>query len=100
MRYKGKNQPHTRELRRLWEVEIYDGDPDKKKTKIKKETVVAWNAVDAIRACGNRKLAKEPEALCYVTWPDEDGMPIYKIKDTSGPTKEEIKPTIETRKSD
>lgn len=93
MQYKGANGK-SRHLRRLWEVTVYDGNPDAKKPKTRKETVVAWNAVDAIRLCGGAA-AKEPKAVCYVTWPngDESG-PIHRIESTAGPTDEEIKPTI------
>ena len=86
----------SRELRRLWEVEYYDGDPDDKKTKTKKETVVAWNHVDAIRKLGGRRVAKQPVEITYVTWPekDQDVDEVYEIHDTSGPTKKKVKPSI------
>jgi len=87
MRYKG------RELRRLFEVRVYTGDPDAKRPKTKKETVVAFNAVEAVRFCGG-KASKQPEPLCYVTWPEADGEPIFRINDTGGPTETEINPSI------
>lgn len=83
-----------RELRRLWEVEIYDGNPDAKKPKNHIEKVVAWNAVDAIRRCGEMRVASQPKAVCFVTWPEAEGSPIFKIESTAGPTDEEIKPSI------
>ena len=58
-----------RELRRLWEIEIYTEDPNENPdvpTPTKTETLVAWNAVGAIRATGGRA-AKEPKPLYYVT---------------------------------
>lgn len=90
MRYLG------RELRRLWEVKLYKGDPDAKKPKFKKETVVAWNTVDAIRQMGSRPVAEEPVQLTFVTWPeeDQDADEIYEIHDTSGPTNKKVKPTV------
>lgn len=93
MQYKGENGK-SRQLRRLWEVKVYDGNPDAKKTKTRKETVVAWNAVDAIRMCGG-VAAEPPKAVCFVTWPkgDETG-PIFRIESTAGPSDEEITPTI------
>ena len=95
MRYKGKTDLRSRELMRLFEVEVYDGDPDDSKTKTTKETIVAWNAMDAIRKCGARKLAYQPKELFHVTHPDQEGEPIYKIEDTGGPTEEEIQPSID-----
>jgi len=95
MRYKGKEDLRSRELMRLFELEVYDGDPDDPKTKTTKETIVAWNAMDAIRRCGARRLATQPKELHHVTHPDQEGEPIYKIKDTGGPTEEEVKPSID-----
>lgn len=84
-----------RELRRLWELKVYDGDPDAKKPKTKKETVVALNAVDATRRAGNRRLAVLPREIAYVTWPDNPGDSIYEIYDPSeGPTNKKVKPSI------
>jgi len=84
-----------RELRRLWEIEVYDGDPNKKKPKTHTETVIAWNAVDAIRKCGAMKAAKQPVDLGYVM--KDKGEAILKIEDTAGPTDEEVTPTIENQ---
>jgi hypothetical protein len=39
-------------MRKLYEVEVYLGDPDKKSTKTEVLTVVAWNEVDALRRLG------------------------------------------------
>ncbi len=83
----------TRELRRLWEVKVYVGDPDAKKPKTKYITVVAFNTVEAIRLCGG-KAASEPVALSYVTWPENPGDPILQISDTSGPTDKLVDPTV------
>lgn len=80
----------ARELRRLFEVELYTGNPDAKRPKKTKETVIAFNHVEALRICGNRKAVNLPKEVCFVTW-DE---PPRKILDTSGPTVEVIKPTI------
>lgn len=83
----------SRALRSLWTVKIYDGDPDKKKTRIREETIVAFNAVEAIRKCpGN--VAEQPERVCYVTFPEKDGYPIHRIENTAGPTEEVIEPSI------
>ena len=83
----------SRDLRALWELVIYTGNPDAKRPKTKKETVIAINAVDAIRRAG-KPVAKPPEFIDYVTWPEIEGGPIYIIKDTSGPTDIEVKPTV------
>lgn len=79
----------NRELRRLWEVEVYKGDPDDEKPKTKKETVIAFNAVEANRLAPG-PVASEPVAISFVTWDDE---PLL-IEDTSGPTNKKAKPTI------
>ncbi len=86
----------TRELRREWEVELYDGDRNDPDCPTHTETVVAWNAVEAIRKCGNRRVVKQPRALHYVTWPEQknSGGPIHKIESTAGPTDQVIEPTI------
>jgi len=95
--YKGKVKQMTQELRQLWEVQVYIGNPDAKKPKTKKETVLALNAVDAVRRCGTRKVAKPPKPLFFVTWPAEEGGPVHRINSTAGPTDEEIKPTIKEK---
>lgn len=87
--YKGPDDRITRALRRLWEVEIYEGDPDAKTPKTRTETVIAWNAVDAVRFCGG-KAASPPVAKDFVTW-DE---PPRIIRSTAGPEKATAKPTI------
>ena len=85
---------------RLFNVEIYDGDPDDPKTKILKETIIAWNAMDAIRRCGNRRLVSQPVASHHVTHPKEEDGPIFKINSTAGPTDDaEVKPSITTAPS-
>jgi hypothetical protein len=63
MRYK------SRELRRLWEVKVYEGDPDAKNPKIHRGTVIAFNSVEALRLCGG-KAAEPPREVCFVTWPE------------------------------
>jgi hypothetical protein len=89
-----------RELMRLFKVEVYDGDPDDPKTKTLKETIVAWNAMDAIRRCGNKRLVSQPVASHHVTHPKHEDGPIYKIDSTAGPTDEtEVKPSILTKPS-
>jgi len=87
-----------RELKRLWRVTLYTGNPDVKKPKTTTETCVAFNAVEAIRLFGSRQVVKQPEAICYVTWPEDDeGVgPIYKIEDTGGPSEEVIKSSLPT----
>jgi hypothetical protein len=85
----------ARELRRLWELVVYVGDPDAEKPKTKKETVVAFNPTDAVRRAAPRKLAVPAVALCFVTWPEEADGPVYEIYSTAGPTNKKVKPTID-----
>lgn len=87
---KYKNQ----ELKSLYEVKLYVDDPDKKKPKTVKETVIAFNHVDALRQCGNRKAAEMPKFLHHVTW---DEIP-KKITSTAGPEDIEVEPTIKDTK--
>lgn len=89
MRYKG------RELRQLFEVEIYVGDKDAVDPETKIETIVAWNGVDAIRRCAG-DVVKQPIALAFVTWPEpgDSAEKVYIINDTSGPTDTEVTPSI------
>lgn len=85
MRYKNINSgptQRTQELRRMWEVLVYDGDPDDPNVTTSVETVVAWNAVDATRRSG-KPVAAQPKALYYVTWPEYEGGPIYRIDNPS-----------------
>jgi hypothetical protein len=83
-----------RELRRLWEVEVFDGDPHDKDTAVYKTTIIAWNAVDAIRHAGSA-VAKQPIALYYVTWPDKPGGPVYRINSTAGgPVGDPVVPSV------
>jgi hypothetical protein len=91
----------SRELRRLWEVELYTGNPDAKKPKTKKETVIAWNNVDAIRRSGGQ-CASEPVSLGFVTWPPKENpeADVYFIEDTAGPTNKKAKPSIEPEPGD
>jgi hypothetical protein len=88
-----------RELRRLWEIEVYDGDPHEDPdtpTPTHKETIIAWNAVDAIRSAGG-PVAVQPKALFFVTWP-VPGDPeenIYRINNTGeGPVGDPIVPSV------
>ena len=79
-----------RELRRLWRIYVYDGDPnDPDGCSAREETVIAFNAVEANRKSGG-VLALQPEALHYVTWDDEP----LRIDSTAGPTREVIQPTL------
>jgi hypothetical protein len=76
-----------RELRRLWRVKVYKTD---KKVHTHEETLVAWNAVEAIRMARG-EVAKAPEAVCYITWDN----PPRRIDDPSaGPLDEIIEPSI------
>lgn len=85
-----------RELRRLWEIEVFDGDREDPECPTKVETVIAWNAVDAIRRTGDRAAA-QPKALHFVTWA-EDGdsaQRIFRINNTEeGPVGDPIEPSI------
>jgi len=83
-------------MRRLWEVEVFDGDREDPDCPIKKETVIAWNEVDAIRRTGDRA-ASRPKALHFVTWPNpgEDASKIFRINNTEeGPVGEPVEPTV------
>ena len=85
MRYKG------RELRQLFEVEIYTGDWQDGDEETRTVTALAVNAVDAIRRVGSsNRAATQPKPLFHVTWP-EPGQPasqIYRIDDTGGPAED------------
>lgn len=85
----------ARELRRLWELVVYVGDPDAEKPKTKKETVVAFNPVDAARRAMPRKLAVRPKELTFVTWPEPGETDIYEIYSTAGPSNKKVKATID-----
>lgn len=79
-------------LRQMFEIEVFKSaeERDAKKPKTKTETVLAWNAVDAIRRSGDLA-ASEPKSLGYVT-PGDDP---YFIEDPQkGPTKKKANPTI------
>ncbi len=90
MRYK------ARQLRRLWEVEIYMGDPDDPDTPTRTETVIALNGVEANRLAGGR-LVKPPKALYFVSWPKETGQPIFRVdRPDIGPIGEPVKPSTKT----
>ena len=95
MRYKGPNDLRTRELRRLWAVEIYEGNPDDPEVTIHRESIIAWNPTDAIRRCGER-VATQPESLGFITWDDE---PLF-IESTKGPTDRVAEPTIEVKEAE
>lgn len=86
----------TRMLRRLWECTVFKGDPDATKPKTKKETVIAWNEVDAIRKFGGSRLAKQPENIGWVTWPREQEDYVYFIQNpTEGPDeKKKVRPSV------
>lgn len=83
----------NRELRRLYEVEVYTGDPEANPVWVKKKTCVAFNQTQAIRVAGG-KVANQPKFICFVTWPEKHGDPLLEIKDTGGPTTHRIEPTI------
>ena len=85
----------ARELRRLWELVIYVGDPDAEKPKTKKETIVAFNPTDAARRALPRKLALPAVALSFVTWPEPPSEDLYEIYTTAGPTNKKVKPSID-----
>jgi hypothetical protein len=85
----------SRHLRRLWEVEVYKGDPDDPKTKTKTETLVAWNHVDAIRRAPGA-VATRPVEIGFVTWPDGKGDSYIIVSPKEGPTNKKVKPSIET----
>lgn len=98
MRFKNRADPlgMTRELRRLWEVDLYDGDRNDPNTPIRTETVVAFNAVEAIRKLHGFFVVTPPRAKHFVTWPElkkPDGQ-VLKIDTTAGPTDEVVEPTI------
>jgi hypothetical protein len=76
-----------RELRRLWELKVYKTD---KKVHTRTETVIAWNAVDAIRQARG-EVATQPKAVCYVTW-DDPPLEIY--DPTAGPIDKIVTPSI------
>jgi hypothetical protein len=88
----GKQPPKTRALRRLWLVQCFDGDPDDPNVGVVEKSCVAWNQPHAIRMCG--RVAKLPQHKCFVTWPENEGDPIYEIYDTAGPIDVEVKPTV------
>lgn len=88
-----------RELRRVWEVEIYEGDPEDPDVTTRTDTVIAWNQVEAIRRAGGR-VVKQPVSKGFVTWPDGREKRVFKIEDTAGPTDEEIAPSISTGADD
>jgi len=91
MKYNG------RELLRLWELEIVNGFPDRpEQVSFTVETVLAFNAVEATRVVGNKRLNSQPEPVCYVTWPDEENNDDtrYRIDSPRGPSTEVIVPSI------
>lgn len=85
-------------LRRLWKVKIVEKYGTKKrKPKIREETIIAWNAVDANRKAGGR-LAEEPEPVGWVTWPRGEEKHVYFIDNpTDGPLEDEkVEPSVGT----
>lgn len=96
MRYKG------RELRQLFEIEVYTGDWEAGDEKTRTVTALGVNAEDAIRRIGaSNRAATYPQALCFVTWPDpgEPASEIYRIDNTSGPSDEKIEPEFMRREA-
>ena len=103
MRWKDIRDPNpkarTRELRRLYLVKVFDGDPNDPDTPIREEQVIAWNAVDANNQF-SEDLVCEPEDLGYVTWPREghDKDDIFFIDNPKdGATDRRPFPTVEIR---
>jgi len=83
-----------RELRRLWEVDVYDGDPEDPDVEIRTETLIAWNAVDAIRH-SNGSVVSQPRAVCFVSWPEGSNPNIYRVDNTGdGPVGDAIVPSV------
>jgi hypothetical protein len=81
-----------RHLNRLWEVEIINEDDPAEPPR--KETLIAWNAVGAIRNTG-KPVARQPAALFFVTYPDAEGN-IYRIDSPrEGPTGDPVTPSIQ-----
>jgi len=84
----------SRSLRRLFEVKVYrpaKGKEPGPRTKTTKETVIAWNAVDAIRQVAPLAVAEQPRPLVFVTW-DEPPRVIH--NPTEGPMDEIVRPTM------
>lgn len=76
----------SRQLRRLYQVEIYKTD---KRVHTHTETLIAWNAVDANRRVQG-ELAVEPKPICFVTWDD----PPRRIENPTDGALETVLPTI------
>lgn len=84
----------SRSLRRLFEVSVYRPAKGRKpgpRTKTSTETVIAWNAVDAIRRVAPLEAAEQPRALVFVTW---DEPPRVILNPVDGPTDEVVTPTM------
>ena len=88
MRYKG------RDLRQLFEIEIYTGDWENGEFDTRTITALGVNAEDALRRLGRNRAATYPKALHFGSWPEpgEAFSEIYRIDDTSGPVGEILKP--------
>jgi hypothetical protein len=94
----------SRELQRLWETEIYEEDPNNHPdTATRRITIVAWNAVGAIRSAA-RWVARQPIPLHYVTHPDHDETGedrIFRINNArEGPVGPPLNPTIGAKSPD
>lgn len=76
----------NRQLRRLYELHVFIGTNNL----TTKETVIAWNSVDAIRQAPG-EVACEPKELAFVTWE----RPPRLIFDTAGPSEIIAEPTID-----
>lgn len=88
MRYK------NRELRRLWEVDVYEGDPDDEDVALRTETLIAFNQVEAVRRAGG-PVASLPRQICFVSWGEKEGDPIYRVDSPKeGPAGDPIEPSI------
>ena len=87
----------NRSLRRLWRVMVFHPAKGKSitdRTPRRAETLVAWNAVDAIRQAPGQ-LAREPEPVCWVTWDD----PPRRIENTQDGPLEVVEPSIALRET-
>jgi len=90
-----KPEERTRMLRRIWECEVYTGDPDDPEVETRSETVIAWNAVDANRKVGGQ-LAKQPRAIGWVSWPrgEEDYVHIIPNSNIGPDESVKIRPSV------
>lgn len=72
----------------MWEIRLFDGDPEDPETPQIVETAIAFNHVEAIRLCGGRQAVVLPRPLFFVTWPEDDPEKLgrmFRIDSTAGP---------------